>query len=375
MFTFVQLGDETAHRIMECWDPAKVPVITTLAKEFVLFDQWHASIPGPTYGNRMYWHAATSQGYCWNRVPEDGFHANTIYEQLDEAGYDWAFYFDQAQDALFFNYTRQPKFASRMRPYAAFAQDAKDGTLPTLSFMLPRFFATKRIPANDQHPNHAITLGETLYKEVYENLRNSRSWLQSAFVLTYDEHGGFYDHVAPPMNIPNPDGLSCTEPVHFNFDRLGLRIPTLLISPWVDHTVVHDPEGHRPFANSKFEHSSFIHTLRRMLNLNEPLTLRDAWAAPFDYLFTRTTPRTDTPAKLPDVWQSGVKGYFRAKAKTPEHLQPLHELQIASIRAMNDLLGIPSDSNLENIHNEEQGADYITQAFELWKSQVTQVQE
>lgn len=355
---------------MECWDADKVPVITSLAKEFVLFDHWYASIPGPTYGNRMYWHAATSQGYCWNRVPEDGFHAKTIYESLDDAGYDWAFYFDQAQDALFFNYTRQAKFADRMRPYAQFAEDAAAGTLPTLSFMLPRFFSTKRVPANDQHPNHAVTLGEGLYKEVYENLRNSPSWLQSAFVLTYDEHGGFYDHVTPPMDVPNPDGLDCTEPVRFDFSRLGLRIPTILISPWVDHSVAHNPEGYTAFPNSVFEHSSFIATLTRMLGLDGPLTLRDAWAAPFDYLFTRTSPRMDTPAKLPDPWAPNVKAYMHAKAKKPEHLQPLHELQIASIRSMNDLLGFPSDHNLDRINTEEEGAEYITQAWSLWKSQV-----
>lgn len=360
---------------MECWEPEKVPVITTLAKEFVLFDQWHASIPGPTYGNRMYWHAATSQGYCWNRVPEDGFMAKTIYEQLDQAGYDWAFYFDQAQDALFFNYTRQPKFADRMRPYKQFAADSAAGTLPTLSFILPRFFSTKRVPANDQHPNHAVTLGESLYKEVYEDLRNSPSWLQSAFVLTYDEHGGFYDHVAPPNDVPSPDGLDCTEPVYFAFNRLGLRVPTILISPWVDHTVVHDPKGYRPFPDSKFEHSSFIGTLNRMLDLGGYLTYRDYWAAPFDYLFTRSTPRTDTPTKLPDPWAPSMKAYFRAKADKPEHLQPLHELQIASIKAMNDLLGYPSTFNLDNIHNEQDGADYIAHAWALWKSQVTATQE
>lgn len=356
---------------MRCWDPARVPVITTLAKEFAFFDHWYASIPGPTYGNRMYWHAATSEGSCRNQVPPDGYKARTIYQVLDDAGYDWAFYFDQAQDALFFNYTRQAKFASRMRPYAQFAVDAANDALPTLSFMLPRFFATKTIPANDQHPNHAVTLGEALYKQVYEDLRASPAWEKSAFVLTYDEHGGFYDHVSPPSPVPNPDGKVCTDPVTFPFDRLGVRIPTILISPWVDPTVVHKPAGELPFENSEFEHSSFIATLRRMLDLGDPLTLRDAWAAPFDYLFTRTRPRTDCPKKLPEVWAPGVSQYFQAKADKPEHTQPLHDLQIASIQALNQFLGLPANHMLDQLKNEHDGAEYIESAFARWQNGVT----
>lgn len=361
---------------MECWDPSSLPIITTLAKNYVLFDEWHASIPGPTYGNRMYWHAATSDGYCTNKVPRDGFHVKTVYELLDESGYDWAFYFDQVQDASFFNYTRQPRFANRMRTLKQFKLDSDAGTLPTLSFMLPRFFSEPGIPGNDQHPNHAVSIGEQLIKTVYEELRQSPSWLSSAFVLTYDEHGGFYDHVATPLkDVPNPDGKICHDPVRFGFDRLGLRIPTVLISPWVDHGVVHNPEGVKPHPNSKFEHSSFIATLTRMLKLNGPLTKRDAWAAPFDYLFTRTTPRTDCPETLPPVDHPAILAYHQHKANAPEHLQPLHELQISYLHAANAMAGLEPEANLHLLRNEHEGAQYIHTLMKEWHQAAASVEQ
>jgi phospholipase C len=353
---------------MECWNPESLPIITTLAKNYAIFDQWHASIPGPTYGNRMFFHAATSHGVCWNTVPTDGFQIKTIYQLLDEAGYDWAFYFDQAQDASFFNYTRQPRFHDRMRTLDQFKVDSNNGNLPTLSFMLPRFFSTKDRMGDDQHPSHAVSHGESLIKRVYEELRASPSWESSAFLLTYDEHGGFYDHVPTPLHgVPNPDGRNCRKPVFFDYKRLGLRIPTILISPWVDHAVVHEPQGFMPHSTSKFEHSSFIATLTRILKLNGPLTKRDAWAAPFDYLFSRATPRTDCPLTLPPIAHPLVAEYKKAKQHQPEHLQPLHDLHISYLQATNSMVGLPRDHNIANLKTEHDAAMYIERITAEWK--------
>jgi len=362
-----------APRIMECWDPAKIPIITSLAKNFVLFDEWHASIPGPTYGNRMYWHAATSDGYCTNDVPDDGFQVKTLYELLDESGYNWAFYFDQVQDASFFNYTRAPRFSNRLRRLKQFQQDVNAQTLPTVSFILPNFFGELERPSTDQHPAHAVSLGESLMKTVYEELRASPSWDKSVLIITYDEHGGFYDHFSTPLNnVPNPDGKICTHPVTFDFSRLGLRIPTLLISPWVDHDVVHSPKGFMPHPSSKFEHSSFIATLSRQLGLNGPLTRRDAWAAPFDYLFSRTSPRTDCPMHLPSVNWTELERYMKLKENHPEHMQPLHELHFAYLKAANTMIGLPRDANLHTLKTEQDGADYAAYVMREWHARAVQ---
>lgn len=356
---------------MECWDPSKLPILTTLANHYTLFDEWHASVPGPTYGNRMYFHAGTSDGTCHNVVPHGGFHIDTLYQQLDEAGYDWGFYFDQTMDGSFFNYTRHPRFASRMKKLDAFKTDASAGTLPTVSFLMPRFFSTEKILADDQHPNHAVSLGEALIKRVYEELRNSRSWNSSAFLLTYDEHGGFYDHHPTPLkDIPNPDGKYCETDagVRFDFDRLGIRVPTILISPWVDHVAVHEPKGFKAHPSSKFEHSSFIATLTRQLGLKGQMTKRSEWAAPFDYLFNRQTPRTDCPTHLPPIHQGSLQQYRLSRVNAPEHLQPLDDLHAMYLRTTNSMMGLPNEANFDLLKTEHEAAEYVESLMVQWRA-------
>ncbi len=108
------------------------------------------------------------------------------------------------------------------------------GTLPTYSFIEPRYFSFPEFPANDEHPSHDVSQGELLIKQVYELVRNSPIWNTTLLILTFDEHGGFYDHVpTPTKDVPSPDGINSTEPP-FDFRRLGVRVPTILISPWVN---------------------------------------------------------------------------------------------------------------------------------------------
>lgn len=111
--------------------------------------------------------------------------------------------------------------------------------------------------ANDQHPDHDVSAGDQLIKDVYEAVRSSPLWEKTALVITYDEHGGFYDHVPPPTGVPNPDGLNSTDDP-FDFTRLGVRVPTVVISPWVKQgTVVHA----KPAGEGQYEHSSIISTV------------------------------------------------------------------------------------------------------------------
>lgn len=84
---------------------------------------------------------------------------------------------------------------------------------------------THKTPPNWQHPDASVKEGERFIKAVYEAIRNSPYWEQTAFLITYDEHGGFYDHVTPPQHgIPSPDGIVASD--GFQFNRLGIRIPT-----------------------------------------------------------------------------------------------------------------------------------------------------
>lgn len=98
-----------------------------------------------------------------------------------------------------------------------------------------RYFDLLSIPGNDDHPSHDISSGQKLIKEVYEALRSSPQWNEILFIIIYDEHGGFYDHVPTPVEgIPSPDDIDGPAPYNFKFDRLGARVPALFISPWIE---------------------------------------------------------------------------------------------------------------------------------------------
>jgi len=159
-------------------------------------------------------------------------------------------------------------------------------------------------PSNWQHPDDSVRQGEALYKQVYEGLRASTLWNELALIITYDEHGGFFDHVAPPQNgVPSPDGIK--SPEGFNFDRLGVRIPTVVISPWINQgTLIHTPTGvQAPTPTSQFDATSIISTVNKIFGIRPPQTTnRTVWAGTFDDLFLqRTTARTDCPTTLPDI--------------------------------------------------------------------------
>ena len=349
---------------MQCWNPSKLPILSTLASNFAVFDQWFASVPGPTFGNRMYFHSGTSNGACSNYVPTGGWTQKTLYQLLDEAGYDWAFYHEDLLDSTFFNYTRAPQFADRIKPMYRFYLETASNTLPTVSFITPRFVSTANNLANDQHPDHSVVLGEVLIQTIYEHVRKSSGWNDTALLISYDEHGGFYDHYPTPTGIPNPDGKKCGST--FDFTRTGVRVPTILVSPWVNATVVGAPQGYMYDNTSQFEHSSWIATLSRTLGLPGPLTNRSRWAAPFDYLFQRDEPRTDTPLKLPIVDLPAVQTYLRAKTEAPEHLQPVNELQKDYLKIANEMAGLEPEANFDLLETQEDAARYTKTLHDNW---------
>lgn len=179
--------------------------------------------------------------------------------------------------------------------------------------------------------------GEFLLKEVYESLRAGPNWNDTVLIITYDEHGGLYDHVPPPSSAPNPDGINSTlSGYEFNFDRLGIRVPFIVVSPRVQKGVVyHEPA----VTHNHYEHSSVMKTVRRWLKMNErPLTKREAWAASFEDVLSLSTPRTDCPMTLPiashaqPLW----KEYQRARKirDWSKYKGPIHP---AALRLQNDL--------------------------------------
>ncbi|KAI3678489.1 hypothetical protein L6452_37784 [Arctium lappa] len=314
-----------------------LPIYTELANEFAMFDRWFASVPASTQPNRLYVHSATSHGASSN-VRKDlinGFPQKTIFDSLDENALTFGIYYQNIPATLFFKNLRKLKFITKFHEYdLKFRDHAKKGKLPNYVVIEQRYFDVSLFPANDDHPSHDVAVGQAFVKEVYEILRGSPQWDEMVFLITYDEHGGFYDHVGTPVDeVPNPDGIIGSEPYYFRFDRLGVRVPTLLISPWIDKgTVIHEPSG--PTSYSQFEHSSLPATVKKLFNLDSNfLTKRDAWAGTFESYFNlRDTPRDDCPEQLPEVKVS-------LRPRGPKEELRLTEFQIELIQLASQLNG------------------------------------
>ncbi|KAL6967663.1 NPC intracellular cholesterol transporter 1, variant 2 [Sarracenia purpurea var. burkii] len=295
--------DGLAKTVMSGFKPDVLPIYTELANEFAVIDRWFASVPASTQPNRFYVHSATSHGASSN-VRKDlihGFPQKTIFDSLDEDGLTFGIYYQNIPATLFFKSLRKLKHVTKFHNYKLkFKLHAKKGKLPNYAVVEQRYFDVNLLPANDDHPSHDVAIGQRFVKEVYETLRASPQWKEMALLITYDEHGGFYDHVSTPVSgVPNPDGMIGPEPFYFRFDRLGVRVPTLLISPWIDKgLVIHEPSG--PTPDSQFEHSSIPATVKKLFNLKSNfLTKRDAWAGTFENYFSlRQTPRNDCPGLL-----------------------------------------------------------------------------
>lgn len=325
-------GGSAAPTVMETFTAETLPVLSTLALEFAVFDRYFSSVPADTNPNRRFLHCATAQGGLgapdYNPI---GYNCTTTFDRLTSVGKSWRIYYADWSPLCDLSSLRTPAARANFVPLDQFASDCATGNLADYSFIEPRMFNTPSEPASDQHPPHDVRVGELLIKTVYEALRASAWWNVSALVVTYDEHGGLYDHVPPPaQGVPSPDGIDSLLPP-FAFDRLGLRVPMLVVSPWVARgTVVTDPSAAQmPTPTSAFEHSSIAATMRKVFGWDEFLTKRDAWAATFEDVFSLPAPRTDCPVTLPSVEQ------LSSERRAAQAALPLNELQVAMLGQVN----------------------------------------
>ncbi|CAA6669673.1 unnamed protein product [Spirodela intermedia] len=250
--------------VMSGFRPNAVPVYRELVAEFAVCDRWFAPVPASTQPNRLYVHSATSHGATSNVRKQliEGFPQKTIFDSLDEAGLSFGIYFQYPPATLFY---RSTQVLGEFHPFdLSFKKHCKEGKLPNYVVVEQRYFDLKLLPGNDDHPSHDVSEGQKFVKEVYEAL--PRRLLRPR---------------TPPVNVPSPDDIVGPEPFNFRFDRLGVRVPAILISPWIEKgTVLHEPSG--PYPSSQYEHSSIPATVKKIFNLREFLTKRDAWAGTFE---------------------------------------------------------------------------------------------
>lgn len=317
--------------IMKCYSPDQLPVMNALAKAFAVCDNWFAAIPGPTWPNRFFAMAASSGGLDHSPKTKEileweTFHGfelphGSIFDLVDKHN-DFGFKIYRGDVG---NIVGAIPIASALKninisdtdKFSNFAQDIKQASYPwPFTFIEPNYgdiINNSYDGGTSQHPMDDVRNGERLIKETYEAIRNSPHWENSLLIITYDEHGGFYDHVAPPpTTAPNDGSENSKYNKHkFNFKQLGVRVPAIIISPYIPKNTI----DHR-----LYEHSSIPATVSSIFKMPH-LTDRDANANDLSVLLTLDTPRQDAPTTLPDPPENlGATGFM---ANPPDQNDPI----------------------------------------------------
>jgi phospholipase C len=278
--------------IMSYYDVGELPAIHQLARNFTICDHWFSSVPGPTWCNRLFALSGTSLGRV--AMPEGIMNLNvhwydqpTLFDRLNEQKISWKVYAGDFPLSLLFVHQWEPQNATRYRTMTEFYRDVagfsdkepQEGGLPLFSFIEPSYCQPG---ANDAHPPHDIWAADALVANVYNAIRaNEDLWNQTLLVIAFDEHGGLYDHVTPPAAVP-PD----FHHEEYTFNQLGLRVPVILVSPWVDAGVFQDV----------MDHTSLLKYLTGQWSLG-PLGYRTANAATFNAAILGT-PRSNMPGTI-----------------------------------------------------------------------------
>jgi phospholipase C len=295
----VVLADPHGFRTMGYYTKRDLPYYYKLYKKFATTDTFFCSVLSQTFPNRYYLLAGTSFGEIRNNFPNlagPNYTQRTIFNLMDEAmpPVSWKIYYSDLPFAALFGYVRNNKLATN-----AFAMgtndatnplliDAANGTLPQVSYVDPAFTGEAE---NDEHPPTNIQKGQAFTAKIINALMNGQDWASTAIFLTYDEHGGYFDHVPPPpacLPDATPPNLLAGD-VPGAFDNYGIRVPAIVISPYSKRAFV----SHRTY-----DHTSILRFIETRFDL-PALTNRDANADPMLDMFDFSQQAFATPPKLP----------------------------------------------------------------------------
>jgi phospholipase C len=289
---------KTADMIMEAYCPEQLPVISTLARSYAVSDEWFCSVPSQTWPNRCFFHAGNSNGHVNNGdIPDPlEWDVETIYNVLESLQVSWKVYSDTwiTPSATRTMYPKlwDPDLDDHFCGFGDFKRDCAHNSLPKYSFLEPSFL----FEPSDEHPPHDVAAGEHFLFQIWQAVSESPGWNDTLLMITYDEHGGCYDHVLPEKAIP-PDSPPQPGDEGFLFDRFGVRVPTVLVSPYIQAGTVFRSDTAVPY-----DHTSILATLRDWLEIPEGdmLPSNRIKAAPhLGKVLTLTTQRTDKPSISP----------------------------------------------------------------------------
>jgi phospholipase C len=271
--------DFTGKRAMGYYDQNDLPFYYFMASNFATSDRWFSPVPTRTQPNRLYWMAATSQGFI--KQPDRQIPATTIFQEMDQAGITWKIY-TASNNTYFSFFSYFNNHHTNVVPVAQYFTDVANGTLPQVSYIETGIVKDlTSVSALDEHPDNNIQTGAAFAEKLITALMNSPSWKDSVFIHTYDEGGGFYDHVAPMAEVP-PDGFQPQlQPNDFvaGFTKSGFRVPLIVISPFSKKNFV----SHTPM-----DFTAALKLIETRFNL-PTLTSRDAAMPDMTEFFDFTT--------------------------------------------------------------------------------------
>jgi phospholipase C len=286
---FVRVAGSTTP--MGYFDDRDLPVTYALASHFPISERYFCSVLGQTDPNRRFLFCATAAAETNDALEGLKLHiaGGTIFDRFDAAHVSWRVYFDNLPSPLLVeNFRDNPSQVSRCVKSPAFFADAAAGRLPHVSFVEPNFSVQ-----SEENPQD-IAFGEDFLSRVVAALVTGPQWRSTALFVTYDEHGGYYDHVPPPRAIPpddTPPNLGTPGEGTFlaGYDRYGFRVPLTLVSPWA-----------RPRYVSRFiaDHTSLLSFLEHKWNL-PALSRRDANAWHLHDMFDLRRPHFIDPPTIP----------------------------------------------------------------------------
>ena len=295
---YATVKNSSPSEIMTCFDPSLIPNLAEICRRYAVCDAWFSSVPSETWPNRAFALCGTASGMENNVYNPFVWRAPTIFERMDEKQQlSWRVYYDESITALTrlqFCEMLSQKYGKNFAEFDAFLHDANAGALPNYAFVEPNFFHnpfTTR-PQSDMHPPSDVASGDAFIAKVFNAVVTSPQWKANEvlLIITCDEHGGLFDHVSPPMGAAPPDALVGKE-FGFKWDRFGVRVPAVVVSPFVKKGSVFRASGAVPF-----DHTSVLATIEHRFGI-APLTKRDAVAPDLDAILTEPA-RTDS-ATLP----------------------------------------------------------------------------
>ncbi len=270
-----------------------VPVSWGLADGFASCDRYFCSVMGPTWPNRMYWHSGSSNGIMSNDFPAGGFNWPSIHHRLDEGGVPWKYYYI---DIPVLAIVDTLETEGRVFYVEDFLRDAMNGDLAPVTYVDPGF------SYNDDHPPHHPIYGQQFISSIYNALAAGPLWEHCLLVVTYDEHGGFYDHVAPPTTV---DDFAAT-----GFDQMGFRVPTLIAGPYVK-------QGH--VSSVVMDHCSVLKHIQNhfgLAPLNQRVTAANDLSDVLDLdALAAGTPRAPVTIAAIEIDESRIRSECRLAAQ------------------------------------------------------------